>query len=298
MKFVKEQIARQFSRAASTYDEVAQLQCAMADRLIEQIPVDQTGKLVDFGCGTGYALEQISKFTELELSGIDIAPGMIEQARKRLRGTNLEVGDIEQSRFADRSIDVALSNAALQWCDTRIAFAEMARVLKPDGLFLASTFGPGTLAELKHAWQIIGDRRPRVHEFPSPKDLVDCLKAAGFLDVHLAVENRTLRFNSVRLMFQSMKQLGATNAASDRPAGLLGRERFLKLCAFLENQRRQSGHIEIGFECVYLFTRDCRGRVAPLRHGRPSRQVADWERRDHSFNQWNKSDWQPIFARN
>ncbi len=262
MKFVKEQIARQFSRAASTYDDVAQLQCAMADRLIEQIPVGQTGKLVDFGCGTGYALEQISTFTGLESSGIDIAPGMIEQARKRLRGTNLEVGDIEQSRLADRSIDVALSNAALQWCDTRIAFEEMARVLKPGGLFLASTFGPGTLAELKHAWQFIGDRRPRVHEFPAPKDLVDCLKAAGFRDVQLAVENRTLRFDSVRSMFHSIKQLGATNAASDRPAGLLGRERFSKLCDFLD-QRRRSGHIEIGFECVYLFTRVA-GAALPL----------------------------------
>ena len=42
----------------------------------------------------------------------------------------------------------------LPWCeDIDAVFAEVARILKPRGLFTFTTFGPDTLVELRTAWR-------------------------------------------------------------------------------------------------------------------------------------------------
>src|SRR4029077_10511260 len=84
------------------------------------------------------------------------APGMLERARLQsrwLRRFERVRADAYALPFATASFDLVFSNLMLQWCDDLDAvFAEIARVLKPGGLLLFSTFGPGTLAELREAW--------------------------------------------------------------------------------------------------------------------------------------------------
>jgi malonyl-CoA O-methyltransferase len=53
------------------------------------------------------------------------------------------------------SVDLAVSNLMLQWCDLDLAFAEIRRVLKPDGFVSFTTFGPDTLRELRAAWAAV-----------------------------------------------------------------------------------------------------------------------------------------------
>ena len=252
MRLGKQQIARQFSRAAATYDEVAQLQCEMADRLIERIPLDANGTLVDFGCGTGYALEQLAAFPRLERVGIDLAKGMIDHARARVGPIRLIMGDLEQTELADNSIDIAFSNAAIQWCDAKTSFAEMARVLKPGGLLLASTFGSGTLREWKSAWHSIRDQNQRIHDFESDQRLRNALVETGFEGIEIALETRLLNFFSVDELFQNVKKLGATNAAPDRATGMLGRQKYFELRQYFEQQLEIAGSITISFVCIFI----------------------------------------------
>ncbi len=255
MRLGKQQIARQFSRAAATYDEVAQLQFEMADRLIDRIPLGAKGTLVDFGCGTGYALEQLAGFPRLELVGIDLAKGMLEQARDRVGPIQLIMGDLEQTELADNSVDIAFSNAAIQWCDATTAFMEMARVLKPGGLLLASTFGSGTLGEWKSAWHSIRDKNQRIHDFESDQQLRDALVETGFEEIEIALETQQLNFFSVDELFQNVKKLGATNAAPERPTGMLGRQKYFELRRHFENQLEIAGSITISFVCVFIAAR-------------------------------------------
>ena len=258
MSLEKKQIARQFSRAASSYDEVAQLQIRMAQRLMEKIPAQAIGSLVDLGCGTGHALAAIQAKTQLNLIGIDLAVGMIEQARHRFLAGDairLLVADLVTTGLPNHSVDWVFSNAALQWTDSRTAFAEIRRILKPGGQLLFSTFGPQTLHEWKTAWQAIGDSFTRVHEFESHSELSSRLVAAGFNDIEVGLQYVTTNFQSVDEMLASIKLLGATNASHQRATGLLGRAKYQRLKDHFDCRLRDQGHLTLMFECLFALAR-------------------------------------------
>lgn len=261
-KFAKAQIARQFSRAAGTYDFVSQLQNEMAMRLIKQIPTDARGELVDLGCGTGWALEQLERSLHIDdngndtnrigLTGIDLAPGMLEVARNRVKTAQFYCRDLEATGIESNFADVVFSNAAIQWCDTKAAFAEMKRIGKPGSAILCSSFGPQTLHEIKSSWRQTGDTIERVHEFESSEMINSKLIDLGFKNVKVESGLREFNFETVRELLLSIKQLGATNASANRPTGLLGTKRYREFCQALENGRSEAGHLTITFECIFL----------------------------------------------
>ena len=88
------------------------------------------------------------------------------------------------------SFDLVFSSLMLQWCDDLDAvFTEIARVLNPGGLLLFSTFGPGTLAELREAWA--RERRApnnHVNHFFDPHALGSALMHAGLSEPVLDVD--------------------------------------------------------------------------------------------------------------
>ena len=57
----KRDVARSFSRAAQSYDSVAELQRRVADRLLASLPDCRDKRLVDLGCGTGYSLPALAE---------------------------------------------------------------------------------------------------------------------------------------------------------------------------------------------------------------------------------------------
>ncbi len=258
MELDKTQIARQFSRAATTYDDVSQLQIEMAERLIDRLKVyslansKTPANLVDLGCGTGWAMEQIAKLDPpIVLTGIDIAQGMIDVAAKRTPTASFICCDLEQTPIEDDSVDFVFSNAAIQWCEPDSAFDEIKRILRPDGRLIASTFGPSTLKEWREALVAIGSQ-PRVHEFETPESLSASLAKNGFSEIAIETDIRHFHFNCVDSMFQSIKKLGATNASTNRPAGMLGRELYRNLRAIFESQLAADGSLSLTFDCVFI----------------------------------------------
>lgn len=79
-----------------------------------------------------------------KVTGIDFTEAMVEKAiinNKKLGYTNVEFiqGDIEEMPLPDNSFDVVVSNCVLNLVpDKEKAFAEIMRVLKPDGHFCVS----------------------------------------------------------------------------------------------------------------------------------------------------------------
>ena len=251
MKLAKDQIARQFSRAAQTYDLGAQLQNEMAQRLIDEIPENLDGQIVDLGCGTGWALQQIANLNRFELTAVDLAPGMIEVARSRVPVAVFHCADLEATPLQNDSADLVFSNAAIQWCDLELAIKEFTRICRPGGLVLFSTFGPETLKEIRSAWQAVETNFNRVHEFEPADSLELTIEQFGLQNVKVSSLIRELKFESVDDLLANIKRLGATNASTTRQTGLLGTRRYREFRNVLKSQFAQEQNLKLTFECIF-----------------------------------------------
>ena len=151
----KRAVAASFSRAASTYDQVAELQRQVGSNLLARLPESlQPCSLVDLGCGTGYFTRALNARFGRAVMGLDIAEGMLRYARAQGPEQAAWItADAEALPLRDGSQDLLFSSLALQWCpDLGRALSEARRVLRPGGCMAFNTLVEGTLGELRGAW--------------------------------------------------------------------------------------------------------------------------------------------------
>lgn len=254
-----------FSNAANSYDDNAFLQREIADRLFERLEYIklQPGTALDIGCGTGYATAKLrERYAGANIIGLDIATNMIATAKAQAKSApwlkrimrqtphrSWVCGDAEALPLKTASIDLALSNLMLQWCDPERVAKEVARVLKPNGLFMFTTFGPDTLKELRSAFRAVDDK-PHVNKFIDMHDVGDILGSAGFADPVMDQEIVTLTYAELTPLLKELKGLGAHNVLNGRNRGLIGRERWQRMVAAYE-AFRNDGRLPATFEVVY-----------------------------------------------
>ena len=102
--------------------------------------------ILDLGCGPGdLAVAMSRRLRDARIVGIDLSPSMLLWAGRhattdgRLR---FIVGDAADLPFDDASIDLVVSTLSLHhWTEPAEAFAEIARVLRPDGVALIYDLG-------------------------------------------------------------------------------------------------------------------------------------------------------------
>ncbi|MDY7724116.1 methyltransferase domain-containing protein, partial [Pseudomonas aeruginosa] len=104
----KRRVAASFSRAAASYDAVAELQRGVGESLLSALPEGfSPRRWVDLGCGTGHfsrALER--RFGAAEGLAVDIAEGMLRHARARGGASHFIGGDAERLPLRDGSCDL------------------------------------------------------------------------------------------------------------------------------------------------------------------------------------------------
>lgn len=109
------------------------------------LPNVEAKRVLDAGCGPGITTEQLLADGAGRAVGLDVSPRMLEHARRRVGSEATFVrGDLGSPLpFADGVFD--LVHAALSFTYVRdwdALFAELARVLGPDGLVVFSTQHP------------------------------------------------------------------------------------------------------------------------------------------------------------
>jgi ubiquinone/menaquinone biosynthesis C-methylase UbiE len=94
---------------------------------------------LDYCCGNGEVAIEMAKRGALKVLGIDISSVAIENARALAKTAGVdavcefEVMDAEHTEFADGMFDVIHEYGALHHLDLPAAFAELSRILKPEG---------------------------------------------------------------------------------------------------------------------------------------------------------------------
>lgn len=251
----KRRVRARFEAAAGSYDTAAVLQRTVADRLVERLDVvrKRPASILDAGCGTGYCTRALARrYPRARVVGADLAWRMASIARRGagwLARSRFVTADAEGLPFADAAFELVLSNFMLPWCRPATVFAEMLRVLQPDGLFVFTTLGPDTLQELRGAWQH-ADPGAEEHAFLDMHDVGDALVRAGFIEPVMDVERITLTYPDLRALFDDLKALGARGVTARNARGLIGKERFARFRDAYEAMRRD-GRLPATCEVVY-----------------------------------------------
>ena len=269
-------VARAFSRAAPRYRELARAQMAMAETLWPHLP-DHAERILDLGCGPGDLTRGVAqRYPDASVLGLDLSAAMLAQARQTLvqqtltqqtptqqtptrpaqdhRGTEPRrqeasphpratacawvCADAQALPLADASLDLAISNLAIQWCpDLEQVLAELHRVLAPGGRAVLNTLLPGTLAEIGQVWRQPG-KASGVLDFASLDDHRCAVLSRPWAAT--AFEQRAERFYYPDLdaVMASVKGVGAQVA---RPGARLSRQDIRQARARYEHLRRPEG---------------------------------------------------------
>lgn len=122
----------------------------------EQLNIPKYAKILELGCGDASLwvknLERIPKGWDIILT--DFSKGMLEDAKRNLKNKaknfKFKIVDAQEIPFNECSFDVVIANHMLYHVeDIEKAFSEIARILKKDGYFYASTVGKNHMYEMR-----------------------------------------------------------------------------------------------------------------------------------------------------
>lgn len=142
MQPTKDDIKKQFARTSHGY-ATSKTHATDNDlaQIVDLLEIDPTLLVLDVATGTGHTAMAIAPHVA-RVVGIDLTPEMLERGQELAneRGiTNIEFlpMEAESLRFADATFDrVTCRIAPHHFLDVQLAVKEIARVLKPGGVFV------------------------------------------------------------------------------------------------------------------------------------------------------------------
>ena len=235
----KQRIRRRFSRAAGTYDAHAEVQKALALRLLRELPESRgVARVLEIGCGTGHFTALLAeRYPEARIIALDFAEGMAQLAGKRLAGKgNVSILCEDGERFlaaCPTTFDLICANSTLQWFDDPgAALAQIGRLLSGQGCFAGALFGPRTFTELSQGLSEVFAQEVRLppHEFPAGEMLAGLLGEI-FSRFSVQEESRVRNYSS---LLELLDHIRKTGTGGGRLPGVLTRGRLRQLDAWFK----------------------------------------------------------------
>lgn len=270
----KTAVGNRFSVKAGSYDQYALVQKEMAAQLYRMIgngtAPESIHKLLEVGCGTGGLTRLVrGHFPHADYQALDIAPGMLQQAKARLEQGGQDCkflhADIEEWVWEQpaNSYDLIASGACFQWLSQpEVTVRGLCRLLRPGSPMFLSTFGPDTFTELHHSFAAahaaLGEEGVRHGlSFHSAERWKMMLVAAGFEDLEVYSHKVVLTYPGVRDFLRAVKEVGA-NASQQTNVGLGQRRLLTAMIHFYEHTYGSERGIPVTYDLIYI--RAIRGR--------------------------------------
>jgi len=182
------------------------VQTRLEEITAEFSPYRQNNHLLDIGCGAGNLLLAARK-NGWEGQGLDVSPGAVEH----VRGLGFEVfqGELQQARFPSQHFDVITAAELVEHLfEPRLVLQEVARLLRPGGLFWTTTpHARGLSARvLGLKWRCIWP--PEHLQLFSAGGLKLLMREAGFREIRV----RTTGGNPIEILHALGKKKDAPKA--------------------------------------------------------------------------------------
>lgn len=121
-----------------------------AEEFVRRLEITPGMRVLDVACGTGNVAIPLARRGAL-VTGVDIAPNLLVQARERAGKEGLDItfdeGDAEELPYADSTFDAVVTMFGAMFAPRpELVVMELARVLKPGGLLAMANWTPGGFA--------------------------------------------------------------------------------------------------------------------------------------------------------
>lgn len=257
MMKLKAEICNSFNRAAQAYEESAQVQNEIGDRLFSRLSLlkMQPKYILDLGCGSGLFSKKLKElYPKAQVISIDLAYSMLEVAKTKqgwLKKWGLVNADMHKLPFADAQFDLIFSNQVIHWTDDmQSLLQEIHRVMAKNACLMFTTLGPDTFKELRAAFSEV-DSHAHVNDFLDMHDLGDMVFSTKFVDPVLDMDMLTAHYPSTIKLLQGLKKQGVKNIHAERKKSLTGKRVLADLNLAMQKFTTPDKMQPLTYEVVY-----------------------------------------------
>jgi len=193
----KQEFTRQaegFAASAATADR------RQARRLVDALPTDTRGLVLDVACGPGIVTAELAA-TVAHVVALDLTPQMLTKAQERCaeRGfdnVTFQEGSATDLPFAEGSFDAVVTRLSLHhFQDPRRVLGEMHRVVRPGGALLiadVTSSENSDKAAVQNAIEVLRDPS-HVRMLPA-SEMLELVRGANFSLDHVATWDKAREF--------------------------------------------------------------------------------------------------------
>jgi trans-aconitate 2-methyltransferase len=236
-------------------------------KLIAELQLRGTERILDLGCGDGALTAQLAEIVPAgSVVGIDSSQGMIDVARqKQTDNLRFVLMDIAQINY-DKQFDVVFSNATLHWVrDHQRLYRDVRRALRPGGMLRFNFAGEGNCS---HFFAVIREAMlldrffPYFDGFqwpwymPAVSEYEALVGSGGLREVRVWGENADRFFPDAQAMIQWIDQPSLVPFLPCVAEGDRSRFRDHVVGRMLETTRQPDGRHFETFRRVNVFARE------------------------------------------
>ena len=258
--FDRKLLKRNRDLASINFSECDFLFKEVAKRIIERVE-DLKGdftNILEIGARNGFLGKEIKTLKNSKLLiQTDSSPLFV----KNYSLENGVVLDEENLNFSDASFDLIVSNLNLHFVnDVLQHLVEIKKLLKPNGVLIASFFGGETLRQLREVLLEVEQKKyngisPRIALFAHVKDAGMLIQRAGFKDAVADSEIINVVYSDFFKLLKDIKNMGEGNIMYERSKKFVGKDFFseAKKLYLQNNGLENDGEIEANFEIITVI---------------------------------------------